>query len=89
MVFINEFFKTRKNSISSDNSFSDSEENEKICKLFKNKENFKNLLKNKHISRAIPGGMYGCAILAKFSDKSLLTKTSIGRLLALVKKALS
>ena len=56
--------------------------------MFKNKQNFKDLLKEKHITRAIPGGMYGCAILAKFSKNEILNKTSIGRVLALVKKAL-
>ena len=45
-------------------------------------------MKSKNLKRAIPGGIYGCALLLKHSNKKTFRQASMGRLHALIKTAL-
>lgn len=45
-------------------------------------------MKNRNLTKAIPGGIYGCALLLKYSDIKIFRKASMGRLHALIKTAL-
>lgn len=45
-------------------------------------------MKNKNVERAIPGGMYGCALLIKNSSIIGLRNLSLGRIHSIIKKAL-
>ena len=94
LKFINLFFDEDKN-----NKFLSFFENEKIglssvknSKLRKNSTNSQNklktLLKTQNIKKAIPGGMYGCVLLLKGLNNKIFNKRSMGRLHALIKKAL-
>lgn len=45
-------------------------------------------MKNKNLTKAIPGGMYGCALLLKNSSNKRFQNLSLGRLHAIIKTAL-
>lgn len=47
------------------------------------------LLKSKNLTKAIPGGIYGCSLLLKNSKNLTLKNLSLGRLHALIKFALN
>ena len=92
--FINLFFDETKN-----NKFLSCFQNEKIglssvknSKLRKSSTNSQNklktLLKTQNIKKAIPGGMYGCVLLLRNLKNKIFDSLSMGRLHALIKKAL-
>jgi hypothetical protein len=63
--------------------------NSKLRKNSNNSQNkLKTLLKTQNIKKAIPGGMYGCVLLLKSMDNKIFNSSSMGRLHALIKKAL-
>lgn len=64
------------------------QENIILQKQEEQKQNIQKLLKNKNLTKAIPGGMYGCALMLKNSEWKKLKKLSLGRLHALIKTAL-
>lgn len=45
-------------------------------------------MKHRNLTKAIAGGIYGCALLLKYSDKKIFRMASMGRLHALIKTAL-
>lgn len=51
--------------------------------------NYKKIMQNESINKAIPGGKYGCTLLIKNCGSELLKKLSIGRIYALIKHALN
>ena len=50
--------------------------------------NYKKILQNESITKAIPGGKYGCTLLVKNCGPKILRELSIGRIYALIKQAL-
>lgn len=63
--------------------------NSKLRKASTNSQNkLKSLLKTQNIKKAIPGGMYGCVLLLKNLKNEIFDNLSMGRLHALIKKAL-
>ena len=51
--------------------------------------NYKKIMANESINKAIPGGKYGCTLLIKNCGSQILKKLSIGRIYALIKHALN
>lgn len=47
-----------------------------------------NLMDEKNIPNAIPGGKYGCALLLKYHYAETFSKISLGKLIAMVKKSI-
>lgn len=50
--------------------------------------NYKKILQNKSIKKAIPGGKYGCALMLKICGPDELRSLSLGRISSLIKHAL-
>lgn len=50
--------------------------------------NYKKILQNKSIQKAIPGGKYGCALMLKICGPDELRCLSLGKICALIKHAL-
>lgn len=46
------------------------------------------LMNERMIDKAIPGGKYGCALLLQFYYPNLFSNIPVGKLIALVKKSL-
>ncbi len=45
-------------------------------------------MKNRNLTKAIPGGIYGCALLLKHSNKKVFNDLSMGKIHAIIKTAL-
>lgn len=45
-------------------------------------------MKNRNLTKAIVGGIYGCALLLRYSNKKIFRVASMGRLHALIKTGL-
>lgn len=71
-----------------DEFFSEHNKNQENSKIITKDQNLKKLMKNRNLTKAIPGGIYGCALLLKYSNKKLFREVSMGRLHALIKTAL-
>ena len=97
--FIEDFFSEKWNSNSI--SFSTKSKSQNIKKWlssvenshiknssYLNDSNFKKIIQNKSIKKAIPGGKYGCALMLKICGPNELSYLSLGRLNALIKHAL-
>ena len=52
-------------------------------------DNYKKIIQNESINKAIPGGKYGCTLLVKNCGTPLLKSLSIGRIYGLIKHALN
>ena len=50
---------------------------------------YKKILQNESITKAIPGGKYGCTLLVKNCGQKILQQLSIGRIYSLIKHALN
>lgn len=51
--------------------------------------NYRKIIQNENINKAIPGGKYGCTLLIKNCGTPLLKQLSIGRIYALIKHGLN
>lgn len=92
--FFEESFETKeKESIESEQEIKKwftSVENSHVKNSFYMSEiNYKKILKNKDISKLIPGGKYGCALMLKNCGPEKLKEISLGKILSFVSHALN